>query len=242
MHRINTATKAVDLFGAGKHGFKNGNLALGIPPTDLDAEWFNAVQEELMALLEAAGVIPDTASRNQVLNLLRGNAFFETTSTSDNSRKVATTAFVQALLAANPGVPTGGVGYFAMSTAPAGWLKANGAAISRTTYAALFSAIGTTYGAGDGATTFNIPDARGEFLRAWSDGSSVDAGRVLGSKQAATGIGTHVDPSSGVVSYTQADSIDAVALNYFSIGGATTTGSWIRVKPRNIAFLACIKF
>ena len=81
-------------------------------------------------------------------------------------------------------VPSGAVLYFAGRTAPAGWLKANGAAVSRTAYAALFAAIGTTYGAGDGRSTFNLPDLRGEFLRGWDDGRGVDAGRVFGSAQA----------------------------------------------------------
>lgn len=81
-------------------------------------------------------------------------------------------------------VPSGTVLYFAGSAAPAGWLKANGAAVSRTAYAALFAAIGTTYGAGDGRSTFNLPDLRGEFLRGWDDGRGVDTGRVFGSAQA----------------------------------------------------------
>ena len=81
-------------------------------------------------------------------------------------------------------VPSGAVLYFAGRTAPAGWLKANGAAVSRTAYAALFAAIGTTYGAGDGRSTFNLPDLRGEFLRGWDDGRGVDVGRVFGSAQA----------------------------------------------------------
>ena len=81
-------------------------------------------------------------------------------------------------------VPSGTVLYFAGQTAPAGWLKANGAALSRTAYAALFAAIGTTYGAGDGRSTFNLPDLRGEFIRGWDDGRGVDAGRVFGSAQA----------------------------------------------------------
>ena len=81
-------------------------------------------------------------------------------------------------------VPSGTVLYFAGRTAPAGWLKANGAAVSRTAYAALFAAIGTTYGAGDGRSTFNLPDLRGEFLRGWDDGRGVDTGRVFGSAQA----------------------------------------------------------
>jgi len=77
----------------------------------------------------------------------------------------------------------GSVSAFALSTAPAGWLKANGAAVSRTTYADLFAAIGTTFGAGDGSTTFNLPDLRGEFLRGWDDARGVDSGRTFGSWQ-----------------------------------------------------------
>lgn len=80
-------------------------------------------------------------------------------------------------------VPAGAVLYFARNTAPAGWLKCNGAAISRSAYSALFAAIGTTFGAGDGVTTFNLPDLRGEFIRAWDDGRGLDNGRVFGSVQ-----------------------------------------------------------
>lgn len=61
---------------------------------------------------------------------------------------------------ANQLVPTGEVKTFAMAAAPAGFLACDGAAVSRTTYAALFAALGTLYGPGDGATTFNLPDAR----------------------------------------------------------------------------------
>lgn len=58
-------------------------------------------------------------------------------------------------------LPSGMVTMTAANTAPSGWLLCNGSAISRTTYADLFTAIGTTYGVGDGSTTFNIPDLRG---------------------------------------------------------------------------------
>lgn len=58
-------------------------------------------------------------------------------------------------------VPTGTVAATARATAPTGWLLCDGAAVSRTTYAALFAAIGTAYGTGDGTTTFNLPDLRG---------------------------------------------------------------------------------
>ena len=56
--------------------------------------------------------------------------------------------------------PIGAILAFGGTSAPAGWMICNGAAVSRTTYAALFAAIGTAFGAGDGSTTFNIPDLR----------------------------------------------------------------------------------
>ena len=108
---------------------------------------------------------------------LTGTPTAPTAAAGTNTTQVATTAFVQT---AN-GV--GQVVYFAMTSAPVGWLKANGAAVSRETYAALFAAIGTSFGVGDGSTTFNLPDLRGSFLRGWDDGRGVDGGRVFGSIQ-----------------------------------------------------------
>ena len=61
-------------------------------------------------------------------------------------------------------IPTGTVWTYAGTTAPTGWLFCDGTAISRTTYAALFAAIGTTYGVGDGSTTFNLPDTKGRVI------------------------------------------------------------------------------
>lgn len=81
-------------------------------------------------------------------------------------------------------VPTAGIIYRAVNSVPEGFLKANGAAVSRVAYSALFAAIGTSFGAGDGNTTFNLPDLRGEFIRGWDDGRGVDAARTLGSAQA----------------------------------------------------------
>ncbi|MNZ14601.1 Phage Tail Collar Domain protein [compost metagenome] len=79
--------------------------------------------------------------------------------------------------------PAGLVAHFARHTAPAGWLKANGAAISRIAYADLYAAIGETFGSGDGFTTFNLPDLRGEFIRGWDDARGIDGGRVFGGVQ-----------------------------------------------------------
>ena len=84
-----------------------------------------------------------------------------TASAGTNTAQLATTAFVGA--AVSVGMPTGAVIPYAGSAAPTGWLLCDGGSsgISRTTYAALFAVIGTTYGSGDGSTTFNVPDLRG---------------------------------------------------------------------------------
>jgi len=59
--------------------------------------------------------------------------------------------------------PVGTISMYGGASSPEGWMTCDGAAVSRTTYAALYSAIGTTYGTGDGSTTFNLPDFRGLF-------------------------------------------------------------------------------
>jgi microcystin-dependent protein len=66
---------------------------------------------------------------------------------------------------ANNGMPAGAITAFAGTTVPAGWLLCDGSAVSRTNYARLFAAVGTTWGSGDGMTSFNLPDMRGMFLR-----------------------------------------------------------------------------
>jgi microcystin-dependent protein len=76
-----------------------------------------------------------------------------TASTGTNTTQLASTAFV--LANSNP---TGGLIMWSTATAPTGWLLCAGAAVSRSTYAALFAVIGTTFGVGDGTTTFNLPN------------------------------------------------------------------------------------
>ena len=138
--------------------------------------------------------------------------------------------------------PASTVIYVAQNTAPTGYVKANGAALSRTTYADLFAAIGTTFGSGDGSTTFNVPDLRGEFVRGWDDSRGVDSGRSFGSSQADEFKShTHSIPK-------QHDFARYASPNVAS--GHTTTNSYSdtlaaggsETRPRNIALLACIKY
>jgi len=83
------------------------------------------------------------------------------------------------------GVPSGSVFCMAVATVPSGYLECNGAAVSRTTYSALFAIIGTAYGAGNGSSTFNIPDLRGEFVRGFDNGKGTDSGRSIATSQSA---------------------------------------------------------
>ncbi|NUF78196.1 hypothetical protein GY065_04530 [Snodgrassella sp. ESL0323] len=152
--------------------------------------------------------------------------------------------------------PAGAIQFFAMETAPVGWLKANGAEISRTLYANLFAAIGTKFGAGDEKTTFNLPDLRGEFLRGWDDGRAIDNGRILGSWQIGTPI-SH-DDTYGIESFTPTNMCRDVReygdnwnFDYWPEGFYTApygdvmktywNGFFTMTRPRNIALLACIK-
>ena len=86
--------------------------------------------------------------------------------------------------ASNMLVPTSAVMAFAGGDPPSGWLYCNGQAVSRTTYAALFAIISTTYGAGNESTTFNVPDLRGAFIRGHDNGRGLDPSRGFGTYQA----------------------------------------------------------
>jgi len=76
-------------------------------------------------------------------------------------------------------VPPGNVEYTAATSAPAGYLFCDGSAVSRSTYARLYDAIGTVWGSGDGSTTFNVPDLRDEFIR----GANPGGGRAVGTAE-----------------------------------------------------------
>lgn len=102
-------------------------------------------------------------------------------------------------------VPTGMVTPFAGSAAPTGWLLCDGSAVSRTTYASLFSVIASAYGSGDGSTTFNLPDLKGMFIRGLMDVANVTGSGSASSNNAtftAHGYkrtGTRVRLSSGTL-------------------------------------------
>ena len=129
---------------------------------------------------------------------------------------------------------------FAGGAVPQWGLKCNFGAVSRSTYRGLFYRIGTVHGAGNGTTTFNVPERRGEFIRGWDDGRGVDSGRVRGSSQNATSIlAAPAALSTGGAAVLSAQEIDSSAaggspaLSYTSGGASPVTR--FTVRPRNYA-------
>ena len=197
-----------------------------------------------------------------------GAGTFSIVSPDSNTNRTLTLPDASGTLARTESL-VGQVCFFAMDTAPDGFLKANGAAVSRTTFSALFNAIGTTFGAGDGSTTFNLPDMRGEFPRGWNDGRGVDSGRSFGSAQL-DGLGEHIhsilrsnrgfdrwDVTNNDSAITELDNtITFKTSSYFNNfrsqapnrtlrqNGNTSTNdnATNETRPRNLALLACIKF
>ena len=157
---------------------------------------------------------------------------------TDSSDILATTKALSALRKLIDGAQVGMIGSFAMATPPDGWLRANGALVSRTVYAALFAKIGTTYGAGDGVNTFNLPNPRGRFLRFLDDGRGVDAGRPLGSEQdGAIQSHTHTANSAGAGGHTHGASSDTQGAHIHNVhyGDLTPDGADFGTpgEPRN---------
>ena len=132
----------------------------------------------------------------------------------------------------------GQVCMFAMATAPSGFVKCNGALVSRATYAALFAAIGTVYGVGDGSTTFALPDLRGEFLRGLDDGRGVDASRALSSAQA-----QDIQPHIHSMPNQQVGLNGTAGSSMWTVNNgaaATSSAGTTETRPRNVALLTCI--
>ena len=107
---------------------------------------------------------------------------------------------ISSALGAVGAVPVGSVTAFAGSSAPAGWLICGGQAVSRSDYSGLFSVIGTTYGSGNGSTTFNIPDLRGRTVAGEDDMGGTAANRLTAAGSGITG--TTLGASGGAETHT----------------------------------------
>jgi len=119
-------------------------------------------------------------------------------------------------------VPAGSVSAYAGSSTPSGWLLCDGSAVSRTTYAALFTAIGITYGAGDSSTTFNIPDLRDRFPL--GKGTTFTSLATTGGATTKNLAHTHSVPYQGYgVNYPQSANDGTLVTRADNSGNATTS-------------------
>ena len=130
----------------------DGSATGGISATVPGAQWYHAITMEIVNAIRTAGLTPD---RNDLTQLAQA------------IRSIATAAS-----------PAGAVQFFAQPQAPEGWLVCDGHAVRRADYPELFAAIGELYGAGNGSTTFNLPNLIGKFIEGSASdiGTSVQAG------------------------------------------------------------------
>lgn len=135
----------------------DANRAAGLQGAIPPAKLVNDLQDEILKVIVQAGLTPDPADPTQLWQAL-------------------SILLAQVVAGTSPPITVapGILAMHAATTPPAGWLKCNGQAVSRTTFAPLFAVIGTTWGAGDAVTTFNVPDFRGEFVRGHDDGRGID--------------------------------------------------------------------
>ncbi len=194
--------------------YVNANPSLGIPGSTVPGEALQHTMTEIINAITAAGLTPDDADLTQLAQAIK-----------------------------QFGTPIGSVLAYPIDDVPAHCLECNGAGISRATYPELFAVIGTTYGEGDGSTTFNVPDLRAEFIRGWDNSRGIDTGRAIGASQTESFASHRHDTagrypgslgSDGVIPYCGQTGTQAVI--YTSYEGGTET------RPRNIAMMFCIVY
>lgn len=231
MHRVDTEGHAAGLF-------QDGTPQSGQQGTMLSKDWFNDLQENICRVIEVGAVTPLVKGDYDQLRLAIASMIAG--SVVDWTGAIAA---AQAAAIAAARVKPGVIEMYGADTAPGGYLECDGAAVSRAAYADLFTAIGTVHGVGDGATTFNVPDLRGEFVRGWDDGRGIDAARAFGSAQADE-LKAHVHSVSPPTSTDDT----AAGLTTTGSGGAEVitpynTGSTggVETRPRNVALLYIIK-
>lgn len=156
-------------------------------------------------------------------------------------------------------LPVGMILAWPGTKAPSGWLNCDGSVVSRTTYADLFSVIGTTFGAGDGSTTFKLPDYRGDFLRGYLSGTSsaigtrqaeglpnisgrLDFGKQVGGVSSSSGAFSHKNISQD---WAGTSTGTANVIEYVNFDASRSNGLYgdsSHVTPRNNAVSWCIKY
>ena len=152
-------------------------------------------------------------------------------------------------------VPTGAICYFATTAIPTGWLLCNGSNVSRTTYKALFAAIGTKFGTGNGSSTFTLPNLDERFIEGTTTtsdvGKKLEAGLPNITGQLPTSMYSYDSDYSGVFSETQRGTAESGAESgsknswdrpiFSAQADNVIYGKSLTVQPTATQFLPCIK-
>jgi microcystin-dependent protein len=181
-------------------------------------------------------------SHNGVLTIQKNGADIGTFSANQATDETINIVVPDAL-------PTGSYIQFAGSQAPDGFLVCNGGEISRTTYSALFAVIGTTYGSGDGSTTFNLPNLTDRFLQgSTTSGTVINAGlpNIQGWTDGYLGLvstsGAFWKDHSSVGNVTRSDAQQYHNLNFDASRSNSIYGNSATVQPPALTCLICIKY
>ena len=150
-------------------------------------------------------------------------------------------------------VPSGTIIQFAGKTIPDGYLSCNGALVSRTQFADLFSAIGTTWGTGDGKTTFKLPNMHHRFLEGTTTtsevGTYVEAGLPNITGSTGSVVGYSGQSASGAFSRSDAGDatlqpgrlVTTASISFKASDSSSKYGGASSVQPPSLRLLACIK-
>ena len=250
--------------GTGVVGFSSG----GVLSVQFDSNGLTIPAGKMLtatAAIAGAALTDASVALGKLAAQADGTVLANVSGASAAPAAVTGSALLDALIGATPGLvpqrgasawagaqilPAGVVMPYGGAAAPAGWLECNGAAVSRTTYAALFTALGTAFGAGDGSTTFNVPDLRGEFIRGWDNGRGIDTGRARGSAQADAFQGhrhnlkqaVNVSAAAGTpgIATAGADSGSYVT-DPITDGTNGTPRTASETRPRNVAMMYIVK-
>lgn len=191
-----------------------------------------------------------SANSNNRLSTQRAiKQYIDDAVSTEVQNRISSTNSLQNQIDGFQAIPVGTLLYSAVITVPAGFLASEGQAVSKNTYANLYSVLGGMYGQTD--TTFNLPDLRGEFIRSWDNGRGVDAGRGIGTIQN-DAFESHNHASKGGTNFINYPAVGGQPLqeqeqvggpqSYSSRYPTTEDTGDTETRPRNIALRAIIKY
>lgn len=247
----------------------DGNPSTGMVATLPGAAWFALVSAMRISVIKAAGLTPaSTPDPLQFLTALQSMAWMQNkkitysmlvdalTATGDKAKGLSandcflTPLSLQSVL--DVICPPGMFGFFHATDVPEGWLLCNGATVSRTTYSRLFAKIGTKYGAGDGSTTFTLPNLDGRVLQGTTNTGNVGnyleaslpntTGRFYASGQVyVSGVFKKSTGSDGqrILNSNQSD-VSNTTFD-FSLNNDQAVYKGNKVQPSALQCLACIR-